>query len=75
MSEGPPRPCEDVPLAALERYWKISCSLDNFSCCGGGRSDRLDRCGDIGDVGVFTGAAVSPTEEKDEHERLFAEWM
>lgn len=40
---GAARPCEEPVLVALERYWKMLCSLDSFSCCGGGRSDRLDR--------------------------------
>jgi hypothetical protein len=44
------RPCEDPLLAVLDLYWKISCSLCNFSCVlassvvlnrRGGRSNLL----------------------------------
>ena len=29
---GVVRPCEEPALRVLERYWKMSCSLESFSC-------------------------------------------
>lgn len=31
VREGVVRPCEDPALNVLDRYWKMSCNLDNFS--------------------------------------------
>src|ERR1700692_3587208 len=49
-------PCAEPLLIVLDRYWKMSCNLDNLSCpawsgcilCLGDRGEKSDVTGDTG---------------------------
>jgi len=56
------RPWEEPALRVLERYWKISCSLDSFSCwseAGGGEE------GDTGSEAPFLTSAFDSNSSRN----------